>query len=231
MKKNILFFLSLLFTFLGATNNTVDINKNDELIKKNLVIVIKKQNEMEKRITALKNKINAQEKIINKLKKELTFNIKISSQNRKISAQKDSQRTKKIILYRLNKDTAAYNKKNKAVKTYKAGDIVRVIKIDNQKCYLDNGLWINCKNASRIDLKKEKKESKYHLKFTFYKIGTYMANARTEPNPKNRDNIARVYKRGDIVKVVNFVKSNDGGVWAHLDNNLYINKKILVPLY
>ena len=39
--------------------------------------------------------------------------------------------------------------------------------------------------------------------------------------------IVRVLRKNDIVEVVGFTKANDGGIWAKLNNGLYINKKIL----
>jgi len=207
----------------------MDINQNDLIIKKNLVYLLKQQQDLNKKVKTLGEKLNSSNEKISFLMSEVNSSkseiMKLKNQVKELKAKELNQTSAYKVKEDVKKDNAsdtlnsilpfmyrvvyssapAYSDENLTgipKHIYKHLDIVKVVNKKNKEIWqLDNGLWIKKRYLTQMIKSKEK--FNYSFKVSFYRIGTYQANIREKPDINS--SIVRVFDKNNIVKIVKWV--------------------------
>ncbi|MHC3995647.1 hypothetical protein ACXWTF_12555 [Thiomicrolovo sp. ZZH C-3] len=107
---------------------------------------------------------------------------------------------------------------------YNKHSLVLVEKRAKKRSRITGGTWIDNDAIAKFEFDKNKKGA-YAFMGVFYKVQTYMANARQVPSAKTGE-IRRVLWKNDIVMVQKTLES-EGGTWGRLSDGLYMNIRLL----
>jgi len=202
----------------------------DDMQQKTSKILVKKVFLLEQEVKSLKSINKRLEDSINKIGiilKSEGYNL--NDINASAVRTSNFQNTKKKEydfknLYKFTRGCRAYKTSilsQYAGKYFKKNSYALILQRTNKASLTHNGVWVNNNCLSKIDVKKMKDGE-------FYKVSTYMANSREKPGVNSE--IVSVFMKNDMLYIVSSKKAQDGGVWYKIENDGYINKRIVKPL-
>lgn len=127
-------------------------------------------------------------------------------------------------LYKVNKNCRGYSKKTgnkKENKVFKNGSYVLIIENGEPRSKAHTGVWLNNSCFNKI-------EAENIGIGEFYKVGTYMANSRNGAGTEY--NVESVFMKNDILFITGKKNSKENGVWLDIENDGYINQRIVKPI-